>query len=142
MTGEQTTEHWWLDQGEQILVHAATVTVYQYVGSPVRRRFPANFFVTDRRLVAASRRGRLARKQVLPIDVPREHIRSVTVAKDFKTSTSYYRPFPPKRVLRLDIDHQGRDLAMGVVLSRSIVDTWADALGGADDAPPAPQSDR
>lgn len=127
MAGD-TTQPWWLEEGEQILLHAGTTAVYQYAGTPVRRRFPGLYYVTDRRLLAASRRGRLARSRTLPIDVPRKHINGVAVAKDFKTPSTYYRPLPPKRVLRLDIDHQGRQLFMGVVLSKSAVDAWAAAL--------------
>lgn len=128
MNDTETAKLWWLEEGERILHRATTSCRYQYVNSAVRQRFPATFFVTDRRFVAMSNRGRTARRRILPMDVPRRHIVRAEAVDALRTASSYYRPWFGRRILRLDIDHKGRELVLGLILPRTEVDAWAATL--------------
>ncbi|MEL7157546.1 MAG: hypothetical protein AAFN30_13205 [Actinomycetota bacterium] len=138
--GDQQS-HWWLAEGERILRQATTSCRYQYANSPIRQRYAGTFFLTDRRFVAVSKRGRTARRRVLPIDVPREHIEGWEAITVLRTRNSYYRPWFGRRILRLDIDHQGRELTIGLVLPAGDVDAWAATLEAQADGAGPPAGD-
>lgn len=128
MVTRGTTDHWWLNSDEAILQEQATSARYQYGDSIVRRRLHATFFLTDQRLVASRKRGRIEQKQILPMDVPLDKLQSFSIRYDMSGHGSYYRPFPGRRVLLLKIDHKGNELVFGIVLKAAVADIWLTSL--------------
>lgn len=128
MVTSGTTDHWWLEPDEAILREQATSARYQYSDSIVRRRLQATFFLTDQRLVASRKRGRIEQKQILPMDVPLDKLQAFSIRYDMSGHGSYYRPFPGRRILLLEIDHKGNELIFGIVLKTAAADIWLTSL--------------
>lgn len=128
MDDSDASEHWWQEPGEQILHQAECLARYQYVESVMRRRLPATFFLTDQRIVASRKRGKTEKQKILPMDVPLDKLQTVAVRHDLQGQGSYYRPFPGRRVLRLEIDHMGRVLVLGLALKTAMAGTWLDTI--------------
>jgi hypothetical protein len=128
MSDQGAQRHWWKQPGESILHEQDSSGRYQYVDSAVRRRLPATYALTDQRVVAYRTRGRLARQQILPMDVPLDKLRAFGLQRDFRGQGSYFRPFPGRRVLRLEIDHLDRLLVLGIVFRPLIADAWLGSL--------------
>lgn len=120
-------DHWWVDDGENVLHEAQGTVLYQKASSVVRRRFGARFFLTDQRIVAIAKRGRLARRGTLAMNLPRSDVMNCSVEAALRMPGSYHRPGPSRRVLRFEIDRDGLTI-VGLVLRELDAQAWLVAL--------------
>ena len=114
----------WLVDDEVVYQQTRSLVLVQEIGSIVRRKARGTCYLTDRRVVV--RTGR--RRANVFVNVPREHIASARAIPALRMSTSYYRPFPGRRVLRLDVRGIGQAMVVGIVLPTAEAAAWQTEL--------------
>lgn len=118
----------WLDDDEVVLEQARALVLVHELGSGVRRRARGRSFLTDRRLVV--RHGR--RGGTTFVDVARDQIRTSRPIPALRVRSSYHRPFPGRRVLRLDVQLPDRSVVIGIVLPTAEAAAWHEEIRPAD----------
>ena len=114
----------WLAHDEVVYQQARTLVLVQETGSPVRRKARGTCYLTDRRImVRTGRRG-----GDVFVSVPREYISSARAIPALRMSTSYYRPLPGRRVLRVEVRGLGHAMIVGIVLPAAEAAAWQTEL--------------
>lgn len=111
----------WLADGEDVFFFAKAITIVQEARKTGRRRGRGRAYLTDRRIVI--RRGKS-----FFVDVPRTQITAARSLPTLRTTSAYYQPLPGRRVLRLVVETEDREIIVGIVLRTVEAKAWQDEL--------------
>lgn len=111
----------WLADGEDVFFHAKAITIVQEARKVGRRKARGRAYLTDRRVVV--RRGKSSF-----VDVPRRQITAARSLPALRTTAAYYQPLPGRRVLRLVVETEGREVIVGIVLRTVEAAGWQEEL--------------
>lgn len=111
----------WLADGEDVFFHAKAIAIVQEARKIGRRKGRGRAYLTDRRVV-------LRRGKGFFVDVPRKQITAARSLPTLRTTAAYYQPLPGRRVLRLAVESEGREVIVGIVLRTVEAAAWQDEL--------------